>query len=448
MWSTAATAGSHDPSSSHHNGLTSMASPSGHEGHGSSEKQKKKSSKKDKKKDKKKRQDEALLGIGAQFTSGSFTSSEGCREPLRKSKLPPSPADSNSHDGSGGDVDGHKNEGSASDIALDRATFDEIVTIVSDCSRSVAPRENLTFYLQRGQRSYSELLDVLEDSGVRDYFEGLRSRWNAYSGRLTLILMTDPLRECFKVKLDVAIQNGLDQLTNEYPTIAHMVKDIHPSGHIHVSTEDAKVKRSPDGQFCYNGFVYPPLVYEIAHSESEKDLHEAFREYLGQWPNALGAVVGFKFDYNHKRSPDFAYTASVCLWTATVTDDTLDCRVAQKAVFRLRGQAQAGSLALPFELFIPPHQRHTIPDDAANASVSVDFQSLNKWAALAEYRQGFKGAKAPEEVRAVKRTRFTAEDGSVTITEGPPVPKRRRRSLASGVGMRTRSRALGREAMD
>lgn len=191
-----------------------------------------------------------------------------------------------------------------------------VYQVVRDRSHDCHVEDYPTFYLPRGQRSYDRLLATLEQKGLLEYFLDLRSRWNALTGRLTLIFMADPIHEVLKQEFDFELRTELNRLAVEYPSIQTLRNNIVAAGHAHIKRDGWK--RSPDGQGYYESFKYPSFVYEIAHSQRENDLNEAVDEYFDQLPGNVGALLTFKFDYNTNlvHTPDFSYSAWVSLWTA------------------------------------------------------------------------------------------------------------------------------------
>ncbi|KAI0865178.1 hypothetical protein F4860DRAFT_527892 [Xylaria cubensis] len=273
--------------------------------------------------------------------------------------------------------------------------FDKILSAVLSFQRGIIPSENPTFLL-RGQPSYNKLLSILKERDLQEYFDTcLRYQWSADSGELTLLLMSpDPLHETFRSKLDFGLQYRLQGLAEQYPLLAPFVASLDHDSEI------------------------PTLVYEVTDSQSGVKLSKVSQIYLERWPNELGAVIGFEFSSNQNQKLGFAYSARVFLWRADVIDDIGD---GEKNVFKRRkllatdfrhkGQALPGSLDIPFELFIPPYERHLLPAEAATASIKIDFAVLNEWAARAERQQRIRGLpKSPKAKVIIKRKAPDSED--------------------------------------
>ncbi|KAI1748310.1 hypothetical protein F4782DRAFT_551106 [Xylaria castorea] len=370
----------------------------------------------------------------------SFSSEEGHRKHSRgvpfSKTAPPSPRRSDA----GSVADDLSTPETDSDEELeglikDQFAFREIIKVVSSRLGGDTQTEgadgNPAFHLSRKERSYADLLERLEQHGLRKFFESLRLRWDADSGELVLLLMADPIHECFKIKFDFGLSRQLNNLAAGTPVVANLMEDIAFGAHSSVKKMDLSGRRNPDGQIYFGEAPYPSLVYEIAHGESEADLQKTANQYFDQWPDAIGAVLCFKFSYDKQRKdPDFEYTASVSLWTATLAEDgTMHQKHVFNQIFWQDGEAVAGSLTLPLELFIPPYLRQAVlPDGRDNACVCLDFTEMEKWAAYAAKRQRVAaGPPVPQGLGVVKRTARTDLDGNVTVIERPakaPAPKR------------------------
>ncbi|KAI1119360.1 hypothetical protein F5Y14DRAFT_625 [Nemania sp. NC0429] len=249
--------------------------------------------------------------------------------------------------------------------------------------------------------------------------------------------MADPIHEHFKSKFDIGLDRQLAKLAKRLPAVAHLINDLNLGGHSFVEKGEYDDKNSPDGQVTFGDVLDPSFIYKIAHSQSEVKLEKLVDHYFGQWPGRIGAVLGFKFSYNRCKDPNFEYTASVSLWTATVDEDgIIDQKHVSNQIFWQDGKAVAGALTLPLKLFIPPFMRQAVLlDNAENACLRWDFAEMGKWvvhamkgqrlweARLARRRAT---AQAPEEGATVKR-RKTDLNGNTTLTK-EPAAKRLQRS--------------------
>ncbi|KAI1113073.1 hypothetical protein F5Y14DRAFT_235723 [Nemania sp. NC0429] len=133
--------------------------------------------------------------------------------------------------------------------------------------------------------------------------------------------MAEAIYEFFKYYFDKELEGHLDLIADTYPFFAPLRAKIKGGGYTFVRRgKPSKLGKSPDGSIYYDGGLAPSFVYEIAYSQTERELDEAV-EYLDWWPKSISAALSFNFDYNKRKEPNFAYIASVSLWTATITKD-------------------------------------------------------------------------------------------------------------------------------
>ncbi|KAI0459558.1 hypothetical protein F5B21DRAFT_455263 [Xylaria acuta] len=313
----------------------------------------------------------------------------------------------------------------------DDATFANIIENVVECFNHTNQTQKYSIYwyeswhLKRGVRSYNELLDRLNRRGHLKFFQSLRSRWDAGSGKLTVIFCDGPIQYMFKLQLDTALRIELNHLAKAQPVLAPLIGRMHVAGsYRRVNRSDDTATQSPTGQIRYKPFHFPGLVYDIIDQQEDKEdkLHQEAYKYFDHWPDAVGAVLRFKFEY----VAAYTYNFSICVWTAReAEDDTWEQQeVIHDLVFCRAGQAVSGSLTLPFSLFMPPHQRCLIPAGAGDAFISLDFEDLAQFATDAVKLQ--RARYDPQAwLRAFKRTRRIDKDGVVTVT-GAREPKRER----------------------
>ncbi|KAI1115490.1 hypothetical protein F5Y14DRAFT_410691 [Nemania sp. NC0429] len=216
------------------------------------------------------------------------------------------------------------------------------------------------------------------------------------------------------------------------PVVADLIKNIRLGGRSTIQTGYFSSRSNPDGQVRLRHVLYPSLVYEVAHNQSEADHEKIVDLYIGDWPGDIGAVLYFNFD-KQREDPGLEYTATVSLWTGTMTEDEDGMRLEERRILKQifwqeGGEAVAGSLKLPLELFIPPNLRQTVLPDSEeikSACVCLDFAEMGEWAADAVARQKLvmaaaeAAAEAPPVLRAAKRITNTDIDGNVTVIEMP-----------------------------
>ncbi|KAI0865141.1 hypothetical protein F4860DRAFT_462474 [Xylaria cubensis] len=281
-----------------------------------------------------------------------------------------------------------KSSSKASDLTSEASVIDRIVKVMLNHQRGIIPNKNPKFHLE--EKQYDQLLDTLQKADLEEYFNNyIRYQWNADSGELELLLIATPLHEGFLGSLDRELGRQIERL-EQNPAIAPFAEELEIFRHAEVATEDERLKMSPDGQFRYKESDVPPIVYEVAHNQSEFDVLNVCQTYLNRWPGQLGAVLGFNFSYPAGRTGS-EYNASVFLWRADLVDCNgcriLEHKVVQHASFRKQGRALPGSLRIPFELFIPPHERSHLPSEARTAFINIDYDVLNRWFEKAERQE-------------------------------------------------------------
>ncbi|KAI1738480.1 hypothetical protein F4680DRAFT_467418 [Xylaria scruposa] len=271
------------------------------------------------------------------------------------------------------------------DLASEASVIDRIVKVVLNHQRGKIPNKNPEFHLERQQ--YDQLLDTLQKADLEEYFNNhIRYQWDANSGELELLFTTTPLHEGFLGSLDYELRRQIERLERN-PAIAPFAEELEIFRHSESETGDGQLKKSPDGQFRYKDAEVPTFVYKVGHSQSGVNVLKVCQTYLNQWPGQLGAVLGFNFSYRTGRTGS-EYNASVFLWRADLVDRNgrriLEHKVVQHASFRKKGRALPGSLRIPFELFIPPHERSRLPSEARTAFININYNVLNRWLKRAE----------------------------------------------------------------
>lgn len=209
----------------------------------------------------------------------SFSSEERHRKQSRGVLLHDTPPLSPRYSDTASAADDHSTEtDSDSDVeerTKDQIAFDEIIKVVSKQREGIHTEgvdSNPTFHLSRKQRSYTDLLRRLQHCGLLQFFEGLRLRWDADSGELVLILMADPIQECFKTKFDYGLTFALNRIAETTPALADLIKDIDLGAHSPVQKADLSARSSPDGQVYFGVGILSIVPLLIAVSSSSHRL--------------------------------------------------------------------------------------------------------------------------------------------------------------------------------
>ncbi|KAI0455167.1 hypothetical protein F5B21DRAFT_216156 [Xylaria acuta] len=267
----------------------------------------------------------------------------------------------NTNDSSDASVD----SGGASVDSSDEDAVEEAQKVIEDSYRGHLVPHYPTFSF-RDERSYGRLRRKLQDgdsgSGLLEYFEGsLRTDWDAVTGELTLRVMPTALHETVQTELVRAIERQLDRVAGANRLLSTARPQIRNHGHTDVSNKAAEraasCRKSPDGQFFYDGIGVPPFVIEVAYSQQEHEVQAKAKEYLKKLGVSTVLTIDIKWATESERqAPGHKHRATFCLWTAETIGDVLKIRP-KKEVFREGGRALRGSLAIPFKSFLPPDKR-------------------------------------------------------------------------------------------
>ncbi|KAI1753485.1 hypothetical protein F4782DRAFT_529362 [Xylaria castorea] len=229
--------------------------------------------------------------------------------------------------------------------------------VIEDSYQSQLVPHYPTFCFQ-GKRSYEKLRRKLQDGDgclLRYFDESLRKDWNAETGELALRLMPSSLYELVEELLVDAIKGELDRVAKANHSLQAIRKDIRDSSHasLHNSSIEypVSVYKPPDGQFFYDDIRGAPFVIEISYSEKEHELLTRIKEYF-IYLHSVSTVLAVDIEYappEIPQAPDYTHRATVCLWTAKRTGETIDIQRHKKANFRGNGQAVPGQLIIPFK---------------------------------------------------------------------------------------------------
>lgn len=155
---------------------------------------------------------------------------------------------------------------------------------------------NPTFRFCRGQRSYERLHQKLsEHRGLLDHFENLRKDWVAATGVLVLRIMPPrPLHGIFKSLLFLAIEKELDRVARCSPALRPFRDKLCPGSASAIEKRKrhsrvSQFEKSPDGQWLYEGELYPPFLYEVAYSQEDENLVEKVCDRIRVWTTSRPA---------------------------------------------------------------------------------------------------------------------------------------------------------------
>ncbi len=209
----------------------------------------------------------------------------------------------------------------------------------------------------------------------RFFCQKIRYNWDQDHGLLTLRFIADPIYEVFKVLFSQAVYAELQRIATEVPSLKPFFVKIDPAGHTYIEQKNTRGKltlhRSPDGQYRYNNYFYPTLIYEI--NWSYKDGNPI--DWLVKQHGNITPFVRFNIEYQQRRGAH--YSGSVSLLTTDETDTGIQITSRKAAVFRgAWGEPVPGELKLPFVSFLPLEERHLLPADGQNATLHIAFEHL------------------------------------------------------------------------
>ncbi|KAI0878771.1 hypothetical protein GGS24DRAFT_441915 [Hypoxylon argillaceum] len=327
----------------------------------------------------------------------------------------------------------------------DSGDLNQAYQLIWDRFRGLPAREAYPTLFLRDQQGYTNLCEKFsKHNGLLLYFnEPVRKDWNAKTGILTLRLIPTPLHEYFQESLIDAIKKELDRIVGEHPLLRPFRNSIKSGAHSDYGNSAAGFIKSPDGQFSYDGISYPQVVIEVAYSEGEKKAMNKSREYFTEKPGEISAVLLIDIHdalKRKRRAQSYSHSGQLSLWTSREEEDVVTVQRAVNAgVFRNHGQTSIGELVLPFELFIPPDRRHTLP--VQNVALHLSYEMLSDFVTNAEERQRLADATPPRSSRGRRgrRVRLIDEHGDAMSEESFDA-KRRRGSYQSDISTRrTRS---------
>ncbi|KAI1358434.1 hypothetical protein F5Y08DRAFT_321863 [Xylaria arbuscula] len=374
-------------------------------------------------------------------TPGSRSSSGACDRDKQTihSILPPSPSTGRFTDRSGSDPD--------RDSDSDNNDRDEVTLAYQTIWDSFCglPTRDAYPAFSLPDSAYDRLCRrISTHAGLRSYFEqSLRKDWNAETGVLILRLMPTPMHEYFQDFLIDTIKKELDRAVAEYPSLQRFRDRIQSGAHTSFG-DSAQFTKSPDGQFSYDGVPHPQLVIEIAYSEGERRATEKSHEYPTEVPGKVNGVLLVDIHYvpkTKRRTQTYSHSASLSLWTTAKLGGVVTIqRTVNAASFRHAGQALAGELVLPFEIFISADQRDRLP--VRNLKLHLSYGILSDFITRAEQRQSLADA-TPSPPSPVEKIKFVDEHGDV-MSETAYVPRAKRREGNPQLDIPRRTRSMSR----
>ncbi|KAJ3579597.1 hypothetical protein NPX13_g960 [Xylaria arbuscula] len=240
-----------------------------------------------------------------------------------------------------------------------------------------------------------------------------------------------------------SLPDKLDRAVAEYPSLQRFRDRIQSGAHTSFG-DSAQFTKSPDGQFSYDGVPHPQLVIEIAYSEGERRATEKSHEYLTEVPGKVNGVLLVDIHYvpkTKRRTQTYSHSASLSLWTTAKLGGVVTIqRTVNAASFRHAGQALAGELVLPFEIFISADQRDRLP--VRNLKLHLSYGILSDFITRAEQRQSLADA-TPSPPSPVEKIKFVDEHGDV-MSETAYVPRAKRREGNPQLDIPRRTRSMSR----
>lgn len=123
--------------------------------------------------------------------------------------------------------------------------------------------------------------------------------------------MPTSVHEYIGLALEKAIDQQLDIIKGGNDEVAMLVRKIDNSRSTSIFLEDG-ARHDPDGQFRYEGFKYPPLIIEVANSQSKKDggknLPKLADHYIMESNGSIQTVIGIYLDYRGSKR------ATISIW--------------------------------------------------------------------------------------------------------------------------------------
>ncbi|KAI1108619.1 hypothetical protein F5Y14DRAFT_435604 [Nemania sp. NC0429] len=201
-------------------------------------------------------------------------------------------------------------------------------------------------------------------------------------------MTVDPIYGVFSTSFTIALQEELNRVVEEVPSLKPFRANLRPSGRSAIHRENAdgvpEIHACPDGQYRYYNYFYPPFIYEINWRSKHGDPVQWLVERNGD----IATLVDFNILHNSLRD---RRTASVTLLTTEETDNEEDpgIRIAYKtADFRnARGEALPGALEIPFTSLLPLDERSLVPADGQKAVLRITFEALASFLEAAELEQ-------------------------------------------------------------
>lgn len=143
--------------------------------------------------------------------------------------------------------------------------------------------EDPEFYFAGGQEEYELLYERLDKhEGLLDHFELTRKTWDSDTGRLTLhYMLPSPLHDLFAEFVSAAIRKELERIET-IPQLRPFCRKIVFGAATRIlqkrkSSRAPEFEKSPDAQWLYSGERHPPLMLEVAYSQSRADLVDKVR---------------------------------------------------------------------------------------------------------------------------------------------------------------------------
>ena len=117
------------------------------------------------------------------------------------------------------------------------------------------------------------------------------------------------VHECLGETVEEEIRKQLERIRNGNDQVAMLVQKIHNCHSASVFLEDG-ARHDPDGQFRYEGFKYPPLIIEVANSQSKKDkgkeLPKLADHYVTESNGSIRTVIGISLEYRGGKMAKFS----------------------------------------------------------------------------------------------------------------------------------------------
>ncbi|KAI0417665.1 hypothetical protein F5X98DRAFT_137837 [Xylaria grammica] len=205
----------------------------------------------------------------------------------------------------------------------DRETINDAFQAIRASFFGLPTQEAYPAFHFENPSSFQSLQNLLEESvGLSQFVKDkVRLDWNPDTGDLLLRLMPTTVYEYFKVRVTRKIYKQLRRISQD-PELAPICKQIFEGGEADIIKKGAdeganEFRKSPDGQFGFEGTKPPPFILEVAYSQKERQVLLKRNEYFRYFPGCT--LLTFDLDYAPPeiRAADHVHSGAVSLASST-----------------------------------------------------------------------------------------------------------------------------------